>query len=336
MRTLRQVADYIQMAADNPCVPNPERFIPVEDSPLIPAIKIKDHLELQLMKSHGMTATREKVCLTSYCPDDHSQWAAALPFSLDLKWVVRTGALDIHKPVQTKYKHAIDLAWFQWLVESVVDPQAPDEKKLSQRHSHAHCSMAVFHAAYAPLQVEHIHTVQKYLTLKSERNKHKRLELRREDFEAFRKENYAYDGAPPSPYELKASHPPSVVGEHLDELMVLVKRGKDQVRYTVSKTRVESWEIMKALIEMYPDEQVERVFSYLEEYSRGVDLDGMEQRARKGNDVGDEAMEKVNLKALQTVREMVGILAAEQLGWMVTYFRGNKLRVGLDQLRRNK
>lgn len=95
MRTPRQIVDYIQMEEDNPCVPNPGRFITWGDREpnIIQGVKINHPLEMTEMRFLGMRDILEVVCLNRSCPDEKLQWPAAIPFALSLKWVVREAKL---------------------------------------------------------------------------------------------------------------------------------------------------------------------------------------------------------------------------------------------------
>lgn len=312
MRTLRQVIDYVQMASDNPCVPNPGRFIPAEGPEPIRGVKINNHLERQLMSPFGMRDSREDVYLNPRCPKEKIQWAAAIPFVLGLKWVVRTAELDMVEPQMVEFNADVfDLAWFQCQLSLGPEIGGPSKDRVDVVYNRTSCSIIVFQAGGAPLETTHIQALLEYIASESKDAGIGTRNLSRAGFEAFWDAYYSFDGAPMSPYELEAAYARSIDGRHFDELMALVEADKKRLLSSVRIAPFESWTILKALSEIYSlDEQVLKVWDYLDDKigcSRGVDGGA----SVDGPAATDEA---------QTAKEILNFLTAKQLEWCVLYF----------------
>lgn len=325
MRTLRQVVDYIQMASDNPCVPNPGRFILSEGMGPIRGVKINNHLERRLMGPYGMRDSREDVYLNPCCPKAHIQWPAAIPFVLGLKWVVRTADLDMVKPRMTKFTADVfDLAWFQ--CQLTLGPEVGDATKsrVNVEYDITNCSVVVFQAGGAPLETTHVQALLDYIASESKDAKVGKRHFSRAGFQAFWEENHLFDGAPPSPYELEATYNSCIDGGHFDELMALVEADGERLSCSVRTVPFEPWTILQALSEMYSfDEHVLRVWGYLDEIA-------------SSRDSGDRprGTEATNATA-KTAMEIANVLTDEQLKWCVQYFVPGP-QVALDMIRKGR
>lgn len=326
MRTLRQVVDYIQMAFDNPCVPNPDRFIPLEGPEPIRGVKINNHLERQLMRPYGMCDAMEDVSLNPRCPKAQLQWAAAIPFILGLKWVVRTAELDMVKPRITRF-HAdvFRLAWFQWQLNPFSQTGGPNKRRATVEHNRTSCSIVVFQAGGAPLETAHIQALLDYIASASKDAGIGTKDLSKAGFEAFWKANCSFDGAPSSPYELEASHAGRIDGEHFDEVLALIEADQESLVRSIRTAPVEPWAILKALSEIYPlDKHVMRVWGHLFNIWWGLDYgrDSIDRPTVKDTSgSGDETMEtEARAAAAQTARDIANTLTEGQLGWCMRYF----------------
>lgn len=271
MRTLRQVADYIQMVDDNPCVPNPVRFesIPARMDPLpdlvpIPGVKINDGYELELMASFGMTASMEGVSV-AISHRGQEQCAAAVPFILGLKWYTRSAKLDllIEQP-QVADRVDGNLAWFQWTLDSTSDASTFGQQKASAKYAHHDRSLVIIRAGGAPICIKHIEALTAYLE-QHQATERDRAELSKEGFQKYWKEKYTNDGNDtPSPFDLETAFPENLVEEDADEMMASVMSDEDIKDSVLNMTAVRVEGLVKRLLESYKgNEQVVNVVEAL-------------------------------------------------------------------------
>lgn len=272
MRTLRQVADYIQMVEDNPCVANPHRFEsvparlhPEPDLVAIPAVKVNDKVELALMAPFGMTATMEEV-FVAISSRTQEQCAAVVPFALGLKWYARSAKLDVlvEKHCQVADRVDENLAWFQWEVVSNPGANKSGQHKASATYAHHDRSLVIVQAGGAPIRIEHIEALTVYLGLQ-QATSGQRAAISKEGFQNYWKENYAATReAPPSPYDLEDTYPDNLVEEDADEMMAMVCQSKDIVKEVLNIIGVRIEVLMKRLTETYAEsEQVVKIIEAL-------------------------------------------------------------------------
>lgn len=342
MRTLRQFVDYIQMEGDNPAVPNPDRFIAWESKEpnVIHGVKINHPFEMNAMGSFGMEDPKEPVCLTRSCPTDRLQWPAAIPFGLGLKWIVREAELPflLDRKQPTFDATLMDLSRFQWEVYNHKTLGPVVDYAILKRSTFVVCQ-----AGGAPLQVDHIQGLLDYVKSKSRDSKGgQTIKLSGQEFKAFWKEKYSFDGAPPSPYKLELSHRHSIIppssyelelhrhsiisddGYDYDKLMTLVMSKKKSMEQAIGNAEVEAWGVLSTLNEMYPndDQAVQRVFEYLGVFQKGLNVVG-----KLADDDGT---------ALTASREIINNLTRSQLRWITRYLETEGLQECLRYLRKGE
>lgn len=305
MRTLRQVADYIQMVDDNPCVPNPDRFKsvpprlnPVRDLVPIPGIKVNDMLELELMAPFGMTASKEEVTV-AISNRRQEQCAAAVPFVLGLKWYTRSANLDVVVSKKSKVSDRVDenLAWFQWTLESTPSATKTGQQKARAKYAHHDRSLVVVQVGGAPLRIEHVQALTRYLGQQQASDKH-RANISKEGFLKYWNDRDANTrGSLPSPYDLEADHSENLVGEDANELMALVAEN-EKIKYMVLNSiavRVEV--LMKRLMETYVEnQQVVKIINALTSYCfNGRSIKDMRAEIMSGNMESHQDLEAVRV-----------------------------------------
>lgn len=324
MRTLRQVADYIQMVDDSPCVPNPGRFesVPPSLNPLpnlapIPGVKINDKLELSLMGPLGMTNPKEEV-FVALNPRRLEQCPAAMPFLLGLKWYTRFAKLDVlvEKP-RIAERVDEDLAWFQWTLNLIPDATRSIKQKVSAEYAHHDRSLIVVQAGGAPLRIDHIEALTKYMVL-GQSNKN-RADLSKEGFQKYWNENYAKtQDAPPSPYQLEAGHPDNFVEPDADEIMAsLTEDKKEEIKdVIVNMTSVRVEVLIKKLIKTYKqDKQVVKIIRALVSHC----IDGKSLKTMQLEVVSQPTVRDCDLEALRVVKALTRTYSRTELCQMAEY-----------------
>ncbi|KAJ4422905.1 hypothetical protein N0V82_002431 [Gnomoniopsis sp. IMI 355080] len=258
MRTLRQVADYIQMVDDNPCIPNPVRFqsVPADLNPVpglapIPGVKINDKLELQLVAPFRITASKEEVSV-AISPRRQEQWVAAVPFALGLKWYTRSAKLDmLIDEAQVADRVDENLAWFQWTLNSNHGASGSGQQIASVKYAQHYRSLVIVQAGGAPLGKEHIEALTMYLEQQQATyTDQDRAGISREGFQKYRNEHYANTrGDPPSPYELEIRFPENLVEEDADEMMALLAKNREIKNEGFRMTVIRIKMLLKRLLE---------------------------------------------------------------------------------------
>lgn len=306
MRTLRQVADYIQMVDDNPCVPNPARFVsvparmdPVADLMPVPAVKVNDKAELALMAPFGVTAPREQVSV-AISHRRQGQGAAAIPFVLGLKWYVRSAKLDlIVEEGQVADRVDENLAWFQWTLESRPVAKKSSQQKASAKYAHHDRSLVIVQVGGAPLCAAHIEALVMYLKLEQATDED-RAAISKEGFERYWEENYANThDAPLSPYDLEASHPDNLVEEDADAMMALLAKNTEIKKQVLNIIAMRVEVLVKRLIEAYlENEQVVKVIKALISHCIGAEsMEDMQAKLVSHETVSDQDLEAMRLVA---------------------------------------
>lgn len=324
MRTLRQVADYIQMVDDNPCVPNPIRFVsvpprldPLPDLVPIPGVKINDKIELELMGPFGMTDPKEQVSV-ALNPRRLEQCPAAVPFLLGLRWYTRFVKLDVlvEKP-QIAERVDENLAWFQRTLTLIPDNDRSGQQKVSAKYAHHDRSLVVVQAGGAPLSTDHVEALTKYLGLRQS-NATDRADISKEGFQEYWQENYADTSeAPPSPYQLEADYPDNLVEPDADEVMASLTTSKEEVKRDIMNmtvVRVEA--LIKRLIKTYEqNKQVVRIIQVLVSHCvDGKSLSSMRLEAMSEPQVCD-----LDLVALRVVTTLTRTYTNTELYQMAEY-----------------
>lgn len=324
MRTLRQVADYIQMVDDNPCVPNPIRFesVPPSLDPLpdlapIPGVKINDKLELALMSPFGMTDPKEEI-FVALKPRRLEQCPAAVPFLLGLKWYTRFAKLDVltEKP---RIAERVDdnLAWFQWTLNLVPDATRSNQQKVSAEYAHHDRSLVVVHAGGAPLRIDHIEALTMYVGLRQSNDKD-RANVSEEGFQEYWKEIYANtQDAPPSPYQLEAGYPDNFVEPGADETMASLTKNKEEIKGEImNMTPVRVEVLVKRLIKTYEqDRQVVRIIQVLISHC----IDGKSLKNVQLEVVSEPTVCDRDLEALRVVKALTRTYSRTELCQMAEY-----------------
>lgn len=311
MRTLRQVADYIQMVDDNPCVANPSRFVPVPDSygpepdlAPIPGVKVNDKFELDVMGPLGMKSPKEEV-FVSVSRRTQAQGPAAVPFVLGLRWYARTAKLDmIIETDETEITALVepDLIWAQWEIELLpADPHNPSRRKAGVAYAHHNRSMVMIQAGGAPLRIEHIDAFSRYLQMSQERVKD-RAAISKDGFAAFWRETYGFSDVP-SPYQLEASHPVNLFEDDAEVVQAFeAAAASHEIKKKVlhfNAVRAET--LIKRLIMTYPDDQVVMIVETLVSYCKGEkSIEDMQVEVASFDPVSEE-----KVVAVTVVRQLV-------------------------------
>lgn len=324
MRTLRQVADYIQMVDDNPCVSNPIRFesVPASSNPLpdlapIPGVKINDKLELALMGPFGMTDSKEEVSV-ALSPRRLEQCPAAVPFLLGLKWYTRFAKLDvlIDKP-QIAERVDENLAWFQWTLNLVPDTARSDQQKVSADYAYHDRSLVVIHAGGAPLVLDHIEALTTYVELRQS-NDTDRADISKEGFQEYWKEHHAVvQDAPPSPYQLEADYPDNLVEPDADNIMASLNKNKEEIKNeTMNMTAIRVAVLIKRLIKTHEqDKQVVRIIRVLVSHC----IDGKSLKKMQLEVLSKSTVCKHDLEALRVVNALARTYSRTELCQMAEY-----------------
>lgn len=308
MRTLRQVADYVQMVDDNPCVGNPSRFLSVPDSfspepdlVPIPGVKINDEVELDVMGPFGMALPKEEV-FVSISSRTQAQGPAAVPFVLGLKWYVRTAKLDIIvESDETKITATIepDLIWAQWEIELLpADPDSPGQKKANVVYAHHDRSMVVVQAGGAPLRIEHINALTQYLHENQEKAKN-RAAISKEGFAAFWQKKYGSSDIA-SPYDLEDSYSVNLFEDDADVVLAFeAVAASEEIKMKVMHfNAVRAETLIKRLIMTYPDDQVVMIVETLISYWKGQkSLEDMQAEVVSADPVSGEKLKVVEIVA---------------------------------------
>lgn len=324
MRTLRQVADYIQMVDDNPCVPNPIRFesVPPSLDPLpdlapIPGVKINDKLELALMGPFGMTASKEEVSV-ALSPRRLEQCPAAVPFLLGLKWYTRFAKLDVLiETPQIVEKVDENLAWFQWTLNLVPNTTRSDQQKVSAEYAYHDRTLVVVHAGGAPLVIEHIEALTMYVEIRQS-NDTDRADISKEGFQEYWKEHYAViQDAPPSPYQLEADYPANLVEPDGDEIMASLPKNKEEIKKEImNMTAIRVAVLIKRLIKTYEsDKQVVRIIRVLVSHC----IDGKSLKNMQLEVLSESTVCNRELEALRVVNALARAYSRTELYQMAEY-----------------
>ncbi|KAJ4390118.1 hypothetical protein N0V93_007591 [Gnomoniopsis smithogilvyi] len=256
------LADHIQIVDDNPCVPNSIRFesVPARLDPLpdlipIPKVNINDKLELKLMASFRMTASKEEVTL-AISPRRQEQYAVAVPLCLGLKWYTRSAKLNviIEKP-QVADRVDENLTWIQWTLSSLSGAFRTDQPKFSAKHSHHDRSLVVVQAGGSPLCIGHIEALTMHLEQHQITSRY-RSRISKEGFQKHFTETYINKSdALASPFNLETGFPENMVEDDANEMMALVAETREiQERMLhMSVTIVEV--LLQILIQTYENKQ---------------------------------------------------------------------------------
>lgn len=319
MHTLRQVVDYIQMAADNPCVPNPERFILSDGPSPICGVKVNSSVERRLLGSCGTCDVMDEVYVSPRCPRAHLQWPAAIPFVLGLRWVVRTAQLDVVTKQPTKFvADDLDLGLLRWQLSLASFNTRPGLVE----HNRTNCSLVVFQANGGPLASVHVKALLEYVTFES-RTKGRWLDnISRVRFEEFWNEHYAHEGVFPSPYDLETASASNSTGTSTyDGASKLVERDQWSLLRSLQKAPFEPWAVLKGLSEMcLLDEEVLEVWKCLKELSRTNVAGEKDGSAASLRSTSPEQTTDDVFDASRTAKEVASILSDAQLSRCVNYF----------------
>lgn len=310
MRTLRQIADYIQMVDDNPCVGNPSRFRSVPESMKpepnlkpIPGVKINDHFELVVMGPLGMNSPREQV---SVCVNSRKrgQGAAAVPFVLGLKWFARSAELDmVIETDKTKITAMVetDLVWAQWELRLLpVDPNSPivGLRKAKPDFAHLHRSLVIIQAGGAPLRIEHIDALTRYLH-SNQKSVKDRAAISKEGFAAFWQQTYGSTDIP-SPYDLEASYPANLLEDDADVMSAFEAAAASEVtkKTVLHFNAVRGEALIKRLKSAYPDDddQMKKVVNTLISHCLGEkSIEIMQDEALAENPISEDKLQAIGV-----------------------------------------
>ncbi|CAN8101999.1 unnamed protein product [Discula destructiva] len=330
MRTLRQVADYIQMAEDNPCVTNPkitnpkrfvpvpERFSPEPDLTLISAVKINDKAELDVLGPFGMLVRKEQASVSISSRIYQRQGPAAVPFVLGLKGYVRTAKLDVITETEVADKVEPELIWAEWELETTPSDdlnENPEQMSASVVYAHLGRSMVLVQAGGAPLQIEHIDALTTCLHMNQE-TASLRAGISKERFAAHWQENYG-SGDIPSPYDLETAHSANLFEDGANVMLAFeVAASSEQIKKQVlhfSQTRAEV--LIRRLIRKYPDEQVVMIVEALTAYCiGGKSIEDLQMAV-----VAAKAVSEEKLEAVRVVEQLTTTRGKRELRSMAVY-----------------
>lgn len=303
MRTLRQVADYIQMVDDNPCIINPSRFVSVPEryNPEpglvpVPAVKINDEAELDIMGLFGMKARKQEVHI-SISTRAQRQSPAAVPWMLGLKYYTRTARLDMIVETEVFAKVEPEFIWAQWALEILpADPSNPGRRVADVTYAHHHRSMVLVQAGGAPLRTEHIEALTAYLHMNQDTAKD-RARISKEGFMAYWEDNYGA-GDVPSPYDLEASHPTNLFDHDADDLLAFetVAGSKATKKKVLDFATARAEVLVRRLIKTYADDQVVMIVDALISYcTGGKSIEDMQEMVVSAEVISDERLDAVRI-----------------------------------------
>lgn len=351
MRQLRQVADYLQMLHDNPCIPNPSRFLPLQKYAkkytLLPGIKINDNAEQKLL---GLTKKFERVSIPVERHPVREQWLSALPFVLGLRWLVRMAAVDMVKPKSTGLK-GIDacLTWLQWDLKHATDFDGGWRTLYPKAEYVYHDrTVVVFHAGGAPLHKYHVHALVKYIqeeVMSSDTSNDSSetkasaptTRLSKARFAAFWDIHYGHKSdAPVSPYELEEAYPTTVDElafelEHIDLLAAHTLDNKEVKASVLSRVPAENWAILKVLAQEYGENKHEE----LELIIRGINARLREQRITQMPGVAGQSIDYESDNIRDTIRELFDECTRTQLQNLVREVEKHGLRAYIDDFKKS-